>query len=401
MNHTHEMQRTEGNEIISTDKSHHIKNMLAWEWVVEPGQYADLHFVDAELLAVKNSLGKYGVIDTKGELVINFEYDGIAKFNDDVALVSRNGEYWYIDKNGLPIIENKYQDGNNFSESLGAVKQNNMWGFIDLLGNVSIEYQFEEIKPFIESRAAVKIDSKWGYVDKSGEVLVWPQFDQVNNFREGIAAIRFGDKWGFVNSRGDIIVNFQYDEVYDFHESYAAVMKDEKWGFIDKKGNVVIDLKYDAVGNFSENKASVKLSNYIEGMDAWAYVDENDEIVVDFYPYSAAGGRMIYVGEFKEGIAFVSKDLYCIIDAEGNNILLGDSVYFISSLLYESEYDVIPGYVFIDDKMTIRKYGFMGLTGEQRIEPIFDFVSEIEGEFVIVENIIDNEYKKGIIRLIP
>lgn len=225
------------------------------------------------------------------------------------------------------------------------------------------------------------------------------QFDQVKNFSESLAAVKLNDKWGFVDNLGKVIAEYQYDDVKSFSEGYAAVMKNDKWGFIDKEGKECIDLKYDAVGDFSEGKASVQIINYKEHMDAWAYIDKKDNVIIDFYPYDAAEGRMIWTGKFKDGIAFVSKTLYCIIDDKGNNIFAGDSIFFISGLEYNSEYDAIPAYVYTDEKMTIQKYGLMGIKGNQRLEPVFDYIYGIKGNILIVEKIIDGEYKKGIIRL--
>ncbi len=176
-------------------------------------------------------------------------------------------------------------------------------------------------------------------------------------------------------------------------------MKNNKWGFIDKRGKISIPLKYDDVGNFSEGKVSVKLSNYEDGLDEWAYIDSNDNVVIDFYPYDATGDQIFCVGEFNEGLAFVSKTLVSIIDNNGNNIFWGDSEFFISSLKYNSEYDAIPAYVYTDDSMEIKKYGLMGLTGNQRLEPIFDYISDINGDYVVVENIVDGENKIGLIKI--
>lgn len=378
---------------------HPDKDELRWSWIVEPGKYDDLFFIDDELIAVKDNKGKYTVISTSGEVASPHEYDGISKIVEGVALVNFDGMFSYVDDSGSLITNNTYQDGCSFSESLGAVKQNNVWGFVDLLGDLKIECQFDDVRSFVENRAAIKFGSKWGFANNSGEIVIKPQYEQVENFSEGISAVRLNNKWGFIDNVGKVLVNFQYDEVKNFHDGFAAVMRNNKWGFINTNGEVSIDFKYDDAGNFSEGKAAVKLFNCIEGMDAWAYINKDDNIVIDFYPYDASEGRMVWVGEFEDGIAFVSKTLYCVINSQGENVFLGDSKFFVSALTYNSRFDVIPGYVFVDDKMTIRKYGLMGLDGKQRLEPVFDYIVELNNEYVIVENILDGVYKKGIIKL--
>lgn len=379
-----------------------IKNdELKWKWIVEAGKYEDLSFVDENWIAVKGGNGKYKVINTKGDVVLPDEYDEIYRFYDGVATVSIDGKFSYIDKKGRSITEEWCQDVGLFSESRGAVQQNNKWGYINQSGELVIQPQFEEVKSFIGIRAAVKLANKWGFIDKSGHMVVKSQYDQVEDYSEGMAAVQLDEKWGFVNSDGNLITELEYDKVNDFHEGYAAVMQNNKWGFIDTHGQVSIDLKYDDVGNFSEGKAAVKVSEYTEDGDAWAYIDYDGNIVIDFFPYSAVEGLMIKVGEFKNGLAFVSKDFYSIIDSEGNDVLYGsDSKFFISpAFYYDKQFNVIPGYTFTDESMKVRKYGLLGLHGEQRLEPSFDFLGVMNGPYATVINIENGIDKMGIIEI--
>ncbi|CAM4472200.1 WG repeat-containing protein [Paenibacillus typhae] len=338
---------------------------LNWKWVVEPGTYEDLSFVDEDWIAVKGSNGKYKVIDTNGETVLPDEYDSIGGFYDGVAAASIDGETSYIDKKGRSITKERYESAGGFNDAAGLVQ----------------------------------LDNKWGYIDGSGELIIQPQFEEARSFTGNRAAVKQADKWGFIDESDLMVVQPQYDQVEDFHEGYAAVRKNNKWGFIDTDVQVSVDIKYDDAGNFSEGKAAVKVSDYTEDGDAWAYIDYDGNIAIDFYPYNATEGRMIEVGEFKDGLAFVSKDLYCIIDSEGNNVFLGDSKFFISAFSYDKELNVIPGYIFTDESMKVRKYGLMGLHGEQRLAPSFDFLGEMNVPYAMVINVENGVDRKGIIKI--
>ena len=126
----------------------------------------------------------------------------------------------------------------------------------------------------------------------------------------------------------------------------------------------MIPCQYDEVGDFSEGLAAVK-----------------DAIQIDFYPYEATEGRRVLAGEFHDGMAFVSKGLYCIMDTKGEMIFSGDSRFFISVTEYNKE------------------YGLMGLHGEERLEPVFDYVYGMRGPYVIVEHNIGGEPGIGVIKL--
>lgn len=339
---------------------------LAWEWVIEPGEYEAMFFVDSDWIAVEQKNGKYSVINAQGEVALPDEYEQIGKFYDGIACVKMNGECFYIDKSGGRITNINFDAGRGFHEGLAAVKVNDLWGYIDCNGTIVIPPQYDEVKEFSEGLAAIKVNGLWGYIDCNGTVVISPQYDEVEAFSEGL----------------------------------AAVMKNEKWGFINVDGRAKIELKYDEVGNFSEGKATVKVNNCKNSMDKWAYMNKEGEIVINFYSYEASEGRMVYVGEFHDGLALVTKEIYCLIDTEGKTVLR-DSKFFLTCSRYNKEYDAIPGYIYTDDFMTVRKYGLVGLNGELRLEPVFDYVSGIYNDYVLVSMYSDDgELEDGIIRLI-
>lgn len=384
----------------SNNPSLNEHNPLQWRWVVKPGEYEDVAFVDDELLAVKNDEGKYGILNTKGEVLAPFIYDAIYDYRDGRALAVNGENYLYLDNTGEIAISNVFQQAHSFSEGFASVKIGDLWGYVGLSGELLVPCEYEDCQPFSEGFGAVQTGGKWGFINQKGELLIFPQFDEVFSFSEGFAAVRLNEKWCFIDGEGSVITSQQYDSVRNFREGYAAVMLDGKWGFIDKTGQQCVSCHYNDVGNFSEEKAAVKVDYGGEEGTCWAYINPADEVVIDFYPYDASEGRVVYVGEFKDGIAFVSKTLYCIIDEKGRNIFPGDSEFFISTLNYNAEYDAIPGYVFTDAEMKVRKYGLMGMHGEERLKPVFDYVEGIHGKYVIVLNLLDGRYKKGIIEIV-
>lgn len=406
-----------------------------YKWIIEPGEYETFYFLADDIIASKDKDGKYEIINMMSETIYPNKYDNVFKFSENIAVVNNVQSYTYIDKSGAAVFDDTYQDARSFNEEMAAIKVKNRWGFINLAGNISIECQFEQARSFHEGLAAIQIHNKWGWIDKTGKIVIKPKFDNVDNFYEGIAVVKLNDryglissdgsmltkieydevskvykdaivavmkdnKWGFISSDGRMITKIIYDKVEEFHEGYAGVMINNKWGFINRNGEECIPLKYDEVGNFSEGKVAVKLKEYNDEQPQWAYVDKDDNVVIDYYPYDASDGRMVHVGEFKNGLAFVSKTLYCIIDDKGNDVFRGgDSSFFISDLGYNSQLDFIIGYVFVDRYMKIRKYGLLGLDGVCMLEPVFDYIGETNGPYLIVEKIIDGVYRKGIIKI--
>ncbi|MCM1026273.1 MAG: WG repeat-containing protein [Roseburia sp.] len=370
----------------------------SWSWVIEPGKYESISFVGEDRIAVQDQSGKLALGDMWGRAITDFQYDGIARYCEGLAAVRSGESCYYIDVDGNAVFEEVFQAAGGFSEGIGAVKQNGLWGLIDKAGRVIVPAEYEEIKAFQEGKAAVKRDGKWGFLDGGGSIVVEPLYEEAESFREGRAAVKRDGKWGFLDNEGSLVVEPCYEEVKSFHEERAAVRSGGKWGYLDLQGKLCVECGYDDAGNFSEGKAAVKKAAFLEGFDAWAYIDREGRTVIDFYPYDAAGGQPFLVGEFHDGAAFVTKTLCGIIDEEGKDVFR-DSSFFISEPWYNREYDMIPGYVYTDSDMTVRKYGMAGLRGEQRIEPVFDGIDSMQGKYIIVSKYRDGALKKGMIEL--
>ena len=190
-----------------------------------------------------------------------------------------------------------------------------------------------------------------------------------------------------------------YEDIAFVAEDRIAV-KDQsgKYALTNMQGELLTAFRYDSIDCYREGIAAVKKADYRDGLDAWAYIDRQGRTAIDFYPYDAAGDSFYSVGKFQNGYAFVSKTLCVVIDEEGNDVFR-DSYFFISAPWYNPEYNVIPGYVYTDPEMTVRKYGMAGINGEQRIEPVFDGIDSMSGKYIIVSGYRDGRLRKGLIEV--
>ena len=63
----------------------------------------------AGYIAVANNADRWGFIDDKGELVIDYEYNDAYSFSDEVAAVQKYNDSWvYISKKNVPISEQEF-----------------------------------------------------------------------------------------------------------------------------------------------------------------------------------------------------------------------------------------------------------------------------------------------------
>src|SRR5271167_138807 len=134
---------------------------------------------DPILLPVKVS-GKWGYINSVGQVVINPQFDSASDFHEGRGVIclgkpcdwwdtdSTSDERWgYIDSSGKMVITPQYGKASDFSEGLASVCTGDCSG--------------KPTKPF--SR---------GYIDRDGKVIIPMQFGIASNFSQGLAQVCVG-----------------------------------------------------------------------------------------------------------------------------------------------------------------------------------------------------------------
>ena len=155
-----------------------------------PEKYQDSYWIPISygfwngLLAVPGENGKWGAIDTHGDLVIPHEYDTSFDFHSGYAFVIKDETLQVIDTNGtivLPQVEcNPFLQGYyefSFSEGLAAVCPDSRWGYIDTSGKQVIPCRYLDARPFSEGLAWVqREDGVWGILKNPlAEKSVWAE----------------------------------------------------------------------------------------------------------------------------------------------------------------------------------------------------------------------------------
>lgn len=79
--------------------------------------------------------GKWGFVDTEGNMVVEPQYEAAKSFNVGLGAVCVDGKWGYINSGNTIRIEPQYQDCLPFAScGIAAVKENDVWGYIQLLG---------------------------------------------------------------------------------------------------------------------------------------------------------------------------------------------------------------------------------------------------------------------------
>lgn len=157
-------------------------------------------------VAAVKSDGKWRIIDTNGDPVLEEQFDDIALDARGVCCVkniimAKKGEYYYLyDSNGRCCSENGYIDAKCAGpDGIVAVKEDGLWGFVDEKGEILISPQFLDAQSFSNGFAAVRNTLNWGYIDLSGRTVIDYQFAKCTSFSDkGAAFVKSGDEWSVI-----------------------------------------------------------------------------------------------------------------------------------------------------------------------------------------------------------
>lgn len=221
-----------------------------------PPIFSRLDLIENELYKFKiNDL--YGLVTSKGNIILQNKYNSIGKFEDNLACVQVNvlskKLYGYIDFSGNEILPPSYEFIGKRHHKYAVVMKNNLWGLFGIENHqLKIFPNVSFLGPCMENLCKINvggiydINSKkttgglWGYISVDGEIVIEPIYEQAYGFSDGMAAVKLNGKWGFINSEGIIVVPCEYDEIEtSFKDGKGKLVKDDEIYIFDKSGSQI------------------------------------------------------------------------------------------------------------------------------------------------------------------
>jgi hypothetical protein len=171
--------------------------------------------------------GTYGLVTSKGEELVSFNYSEITLENEHFIAnsIDFNG-YDLLNKNGEVLIQ-RATTIDPLSDSVFLVQINGKASLYNVnTGKYSLTSNYTDF-------ATPEYYNNWGSVS--------------------IGIKNASDKWGILNKQGEIIIEPQYCDVISSSDAYIIVAKCGavgaafKYGVIDLMNNIVIPFEYDSI----------------------------------------------------------------------------------------------------------------------------------------------------------
>ncbi|MDO4441392.1 MAG: WG repeat-containing protein [Moraxella sp.] len=207
-----------------------------------------------EYLMVKRD-GKWGVIDSRRQKIIPFEYDDIDNITEELFPVAKNDKWGVVDKQNKVVVDFEYDAIHEFKDGLAAAIKDDKYGYIDQTGKVVVDFDYKLAFGFNHGLAEVanRVESldkhdesqssmKYGVIDKTGKSIIPPEYDSVLipfYKNDGRIHVQLGEKYGVFNIDGKPIIDIVYDNISFFDEGRVEVSKDGKGFYIDEQGRQI------------------------------------------------------------------------------------------------------------------------------------------------------------------
>lgn len=107
-----------------------------------------------------------------GQLITSKGFQEGKSFRNGYAVTRINNKWGVIDAKGKVILDFKYEHIYNYSEGLFCACYNNRYGFLDKKGKIVLPFIYDYALPFEHNAAQVRFDDKkWIFIDKKGNLM--------------------------------------------------------------------------------------------------------------------------------------------------------------------------------------------------------------------------------------
>ena len=137
-------------------------------------------------------------------------------FSEGHSAIEIDGKWGLINEKGEYVIEPQYDFLGGLHNGLISFRQSDLTGFLDVNGNVVIKPQFYWVDEFSEGLCVVSTDWQtddprlYGYIDATGNLVIDYKYQHAHKFENGIGKVQLNNLWGAVDKEGDVVVEIKH-----------------------------------------------------------------------------------------------------------------------------------------------------------------------------------------------
>jgi len=297
--------------------------------------------------------GKWGIINSKGDIIIKPEYEETIVIPDntkDVFLctydvnyaqgtykakaINSKAEEIITGYDTIQALEN--HDNNNnlwYENDILLVSKDGKYGLVDFKGKELLKCEYDSIAALqgVKNSILIAKESKYGLVDNIGATIIEVNYKNIkpisDQYENGYIVTTEENKVGVINRDKTIALDTKYEAIEATYGNGNYVVKEDgKWKIVDNKGNEYLTEKFDSVKSINGENITI-ISNKKYGVVTLA---GDSKIKPEYQELEYA---------FGENYIFKNNDKYGIINLAGETLLNAE----YDSLIYRSDAGFFEG----------------------------------------------------------
>lgn len=167
MNKIYEFELIEGQKYDSNNNKILLLHPSLLRENIEKLRYKYFNAKDSEeLIIVKNMFNKFAVFDKKGNMIVNYIYDEITSYHEDLARFKLNNKWGFIDRSGNIIVDAIYDYVYDYNEGYARVVKNNNYGLIRKDGKIAVDCTLDNITDVVRGICIINNKTDVNLIEK-------------------------------------------------------------------------------------------------------------------------------------------------------------------------------------------------------------------------------------------
>lgn len=374
--------------------------------VTKNNKVYDIENIEEYKYFVLKQKGQYGVIDTKGNIIVETKYSDLIIPNPskDIFVCKENGKTKVINSKNKELYT-KYENVEAiqlkniaselmYEKSILKVQKNGKYGLVDLNGKeiLATNYSSIEALPYREGSVLIKKDDKCGIANMNGTEVIKCEYDKIviDNYYTDVDKYKYsgyivgnktqdGYRYGYISYKGKKLLNNEYNEIIrmteikDKDNIYLISAKNGQYG-LTKNGKELTSNEYQSMTYEIDMNVII-----VEKNQKYGAIDTEGKIIIPVqYDEINVNGMYMYAKN-AQGII--------VLDSTGKEVNTNSNSYKYST---ENE----KYYITIINSEDEEKYGVVDKNDNKIIEEKYSYIGYLFGDYFIAS---DNNKKLGII----
>ena len=214
----------------------------------------------------------------------NYDNNNVLWYEKDILKVSKDGKYGLVDFSGKQVAECNYTKIDTLKgtqNSLLTTKDGKL-GIIDNTGTVILENEYKTIRAISDKYENGYIvqaqNGKYGVSGWNRTVLLETKYDDIKQiYGDGkYFVVKENGKWKIVDTVGGSYLSDKFTDVKSINGNIAVITKDGKYGLVSiTDEETLLDTKYQEIKYATNDRYIVKLN------DKYGIVDSTGESLIE------------------------------------------------------------------------------------------------------------------------